>query len=400
MYNLSKLISEKGYPDALIDHHDIYSPKYAIYEFEEVFVINHNGKSVINNKELDGNPFTNFQKILNSWKKSSEYISAFGFISYDIKNLIYPNLNFKKIDSSFPLLWFGKPKKIYQYNITSLEKIIKPCSLKLKDELINYNKYKEKIKLIKKHLYKGDCYQINYTEPFYYETLDDSFEMYMSLRKNVKPLYGCFLRNEDYSILSFSPESFIKTNKNIIESYPMKGTIKRSKNKKVDDKLLNELKNSIKNKAENLMIVDLIRNDLGKICEINSIKVDSLFKIQSFPTVHQMTSKITGKFKKNKINESNIIFSLFPGGSITGAPKQKSVEIIDYLEDYNRGIYTGSMGYITNRGNINLNIAIRTLKIKNKIGVYPVGGGITWGSTPKNEWLEAIQKTKILTLLN
>ena len=83
MYNLSKLISEKGYPDALIDHHDIYSPKYAIYEFEEVFVINHNGKSVINNKELDGNPFTNFQKILNSWKKSSEYISAFGFISYD-----------------------------------------------------------------------------------------------------------------------------------------------------------------------------------------------------------------------------------------------------------------------------------------------------------------------------
>ena len=246
----------------------------------------------------------------------------------------------------------------------------------------------------------GDSYQINYTEPFYYETFDDSFEIYMSLRKNVKPLYGCFLKKEDYSILSFSPESFIKTNENIIESYPMKGTIKRSKNKKIDNQLLNELKNSTKDKAENLMIVDLIRNDLGKICEINSIKVDSLFNIQSFPTVHQMTSKITGKLKKNKINESDIIFSLFPGGSITGAPKQKSIEIIDYLENYNRGVYTGSMGYITNKGNINLNIAIRTLKINNNIGVYPVGGGITWGSTPKNEWLEAIQKTKILSLLN
>ncbi|MAI87908.1 MAG: hypothetical protein CMF98_02105 [Candidatus Marinimicrobia bacterium] len=400
MYNLTKLISEKGYPDALIDHHHKFSPNYAIYGFEEEFIINHNGISMVNDEELKGNPLINFQKTLDSWKKVGGNISAFGFISYDIKNLIYPNLNFKKIDSSFPLLWFGKPKKIFPYKIMGSEKIIKKCSLTLKDEFISFKNYEKKIKIIKDHLYKGNCYQINFTHPFYYKTDDDAFELYMNLRKKVKPLYGCFLNNKNYSILSFSPENFIKTNKNIIQSYPMKGTIKRSNNKIIDDQLLNKLKNSSKDKAENLMIVDLIRNDLGKICKNNSIKVDSLFKIESFPTVHQMTSKISGELKKDNIDEAKIIFSLFPGGSITGAPKQKSVEIIDCLENYNRGIYTGCMGYITNKGDINLNIAIRTLKIINQIGIYPVGGGIVWDSVAKNEWLEAIQKRKILSLLN
>ena len=144
-----------------------------------------------------------------------------------------------------------------------------------------------------------DSYQINYTEPFYYETFDDSFEIYMSLRKNVKPLYGCFLKKEDYSILSFSPESFIKTNKNIIESYPMKGTIKRSKNKKIDNQLLNELKNSTKDKAENLMIVDLLRNDLSMNCELGSVKVDSLFDIETFANVHHLVSTVTGEVDHN-----------------------------------------------------------------------------------------------------
>jgi len=398
MNTLSTLISKKGNPDALIDHHSETSSCFAIYGFEEEFTIDSTGLSMINNNKISGNPFINFQNTLNCWKKNSGNISAFGFISYDMKNIIFPKLNLKKINSTFPLLWFGKPKEVFKYKINSSNKLLNKCKLELSKDLINFNDYENNINKIKNYLFKGDSYQINFTQPIFYKTNDNPLDIYLNLRNKVKPFYGSYLNNKNYSILSFSPEKFIEKKKGVIVSFPMKGTIKRSSNPDKDYSLLNILQNSSKDKAEHLMIVDLIRNDLGKICNVGSVKVDDLFNIQSFPTVHQMISKVSGKLKKN-VNETEIILSLFPGGSITGAPKERSLEIIDELENYERGIYTGSIGYITNNGDMDFNIAIRTLEIKNKIAKYPVGGGIVWDSIPKNEWLEAIQKSKILSLL-
>ena len=147
------------------------------------------------------------------------------------------------------------------------------------------------------------------------------------------------------------------------------------------------------------MITDLIRNDLGKICQYGSIKVNEIFNIVSFETVHHMISKVSGILKSN-INEIDIIKALFPGGSITGAPKESSMKIIDNLENYSREIYTGSIGYIKSNGNMDFNIAIRTMLNKDGKLKYPVGGGIVWDSEPQSEYLEAKNKANILEYYN
>ena len=163
----------------------------------------------------------------------------------------------------------------------------------------------------------------------------------------------------------------------------------------MDERLAGELFQSVKDRAEHLMIIDLIRNDLGKICDYDSVRVDNLYGIQSFETVHQMVSRVYGQLQ-DSITESDIIRGLFPGGSITGAPKEKSMEIIDTLEGYQRGIYTGCLGYIHPNGDMDFNIAIRTMPIQNEKAVYPVGGGIVWDSDSLEEWQEAQQKGAIL----
>jgi anthranilate/para-aminobenzoate synthase component I len=161
-------------------------------------------------------------------------------------------------------------------------------------------------------------------------------------------------------------------------------------------RLAGELHKSEKDRAEHLMIVDLLRNDIGKICNYGSVNVEDLYKIYSFETVHQMVSRVYGTLQ-NSISETDIIKALFPGGSITGAPKERSMEIIDTLEGYQRGIYTGSLGYIKNNGDMDFNIAIRTMTVQNGSGTYPVGGGIVWDSDSLEEWQEAHQKSEILS---
>jgi anthranilate/para-aminobenzoate synthase component I len=210
-----------------------------------------------------------------------------------------------------------------------------------------------------------------------------------------RPHYGVYLNQKDFQILSFSPEQFFRTKNRKIESFPMKGTRPRSNDLIMDEHLACELFQSVKDRAEHLMIIDLIRNDLGKICNYGSVKVDDLYGIQSFETVHQMVSRVYGKLQ-DSITESDIIRALFPGGSITGAPKEKSMEIIDTLEGYQRDIYTGCLGYIQPDRDMDFNIAIRTMTVQNEKAVYPVGGGIVWDSDSLEEWQEAQQKGAIL----
>ena len=218
------------------------------------------------------------------------------------------------------------------------------------------------------------------------------------MQSKVNSKEGFFLHTNKFDVLSFSPESFIKIDDGVIQTSPIKGTRARAKNKAQDSTLKKELINSTKDKAEHLMIVDLLRNDLGKICQIGSIKVKELYSIKSFPTVHHMVTKILGKIK-NDISEVEIIKAMFPGGSITGAPKENAMKIIDKLENDNRHIYTGSAGYICNNGDMSFNICIRTLLRFNNTYEYGIGGGIVWDSNTKDEWNEAHQKSEILGLL-
>jgi len=395
MTDLHQLIEKFGNPDALIDHWDTSSHRFAIWEFEETFSINNKGEALLNGKLSHESPLALFQETLDNWKSESNELSAVGYISYDFKNILFPHIAFSNPNSTQPLLWFGKPKKVIPYNLIEAEPKESSPFFHLKKDIPSPHEYQKSITTIKTALANGDSYQINFTQPKQYGLSGDPFEIYSSMRESVHPHYGMYLNLEDFQILSFSPERFFHTSDDTIESFPMKGTRARSNDIVIDERLAGELYQSEKDRAEHLMIVDLIRNDIGKICEYGSVNVDGLYDIQSFETVHQMVSRVYGQLQ-NSITESDIIRALFPGGSITGAPKEKSMEIIDILEGYQRGIYTGCLGYIQPNGDMDFNIAIRTMTIQNEKAVYPVGGGIVWDSDSLEEWQEAQQKGAIL----
>ena len=394
--NLQTLIDKNGRPDVLIDHFSDSSNKgLAIWGISDFLIFDHNGIKNKNNIYIDKNPLQYLDKTINDWKNDSKDIAAVGYISYDIKNYLYPHITFKHTDSKLPYIYFIKPEKTAYYNIDSfLEFDISPC-MHLKQDILDIDSYKSNIDAIKKELLEGNTYQVNFTMEKIYSLEINPFDLYLMIRKISKPEFGFYFNMDKKNILSFSPEQFFYTHSNIIKSYPMKGTRKRDCNQLQDAKLKKELFNSTKDRSEHLMIVDLLRNDLGKISNYGSIKVNDLFNVKSYNTVHQMVSEISGKMVDN-IKLSNIIRSLFPGGSITGAPKESTMKIIDRLENYNRGIYTGSIGYIKKNGDMNFNIAIRTMYIDNNLAYYPVGGGIVWDSNYIDEWNEAQLKSKIL----
>ena len=392
MQNLNEIINKHGNPDILIDSWENKYEGYAIWSSNETILWDYNGL-FYSGKKTNAN-LDEFQKIINKWKKNSKGIPAVGFISYNFKNILYPNIHFKNLNKKFPYLFFIKPKKTIKYKIEKIN--TKKTEIHFLKELIDYKKYQKKINEIKNELYNGNAYQINYSIKKIYKCFDSGFNTYLSLREFVEPPHGFYIKFKNYEILSFSPELFFETKNNTIYSYPMKGTRGRDANKEKDNQLKLELKNSSKDKAEHLMIVDLLRNDIGKISTYGDVKVKNMFQIKSFKTVHQMITCVKGKLKKD-INEADIFSALFPGGSITGAPKESAMRIIDKLENYSRDLYTGSIGYINEKGNLKFNIAIRTMTLKNNEGIYPVGGGIVWDSQSKEEWQETKTKSKILT---
>tara|TARA_B100001142_G_scaffold116297_1_gene118521 strand:- start:4935 stop:6137 length:1203 start_codon:yes stop_codon:yes gene_type:complete len=400
MLTLNQLKNQYGNPDILIDSSSKNSNKYAVWGFKEVFEINTNG-CFHNDQLITGKPFLLLQDFITQSqnKTNTKDIACVGFVSYDFKNIIYDHIPFKnKENNNFPLLWFCKPKLIKPY-LENNEINNSKGALKMTKDIISLSKYAKKINLIKSHLKDGNVYQINFTSKKKFQsTFNNSFDLYNSLKLKAKPKQGFFLHTNKFDILSFSPELFIKIDDGKIQTSPIKGTRPRSKNKTKDLALKKELINSKKDKAEHLMIVDLLRNDLGKICKIGSIKVRDLYAIKSFPTVHHMVTKILGQIKDD-ISETEIIKAMFPGGSITGAPKESAMKIINELEEENRHIYTGSAGYICNNGDMSFNICIRTLLKFNDIYEYGIGGGIVWDSNIQDEWNEAHQKSEILSLL-
>ena len=255
--------------------------------------------------------------------------------------------------------------------------------------------YENDVATIKDYITAGDCYQVNYAQHFSAEFEGEPWSAYLHLRKALPSPFSSFLSWDDKALLSLSPERFIKTSGQQVEAKPIKGTITRGISVEEDQEQAIALMNSSKDRAENLMIVDLLRNDLGKSCEPGSIRVPKLFNLESFANVHHLVSTITGRIRED-ISALDLLAGCFPGGSITGAPKKRAMEIIAELEKVARTIYCGSIGYVSANGRMDSNIAIRTLLAENNKLHCWGGGAIVSDSQADSEYLESLAKVSLL----
>jgi para-aminobenzoate synthetase component 1 len=353
----------------------------------------------------------------------SNYI--FGALNYNLKNEI-ENLESRQTDFlNFPQILFWIPKyviKIQKENFEFVQGEKNEESFnflnyfleeetdlnfhQFNDELkprISKTTYLDRIQKIKELLQRGDIYEVNFCQEFFAENIEIQFEMdlYFKLNKIAKAPFSSFLKFDEFTIFCNSPERFIQLKNGRLVSQPIKGTAPRNIDSKIDEEIKNELKTNPKERSENIMIVDLVRNDLSKIAEKNSVNVDELCEIYSFPTVHQMISTISC-VPRTEVSFKDIVRATFPMGSMTGAPKISAMKIIDELEDFNRGIYSGSIGYIAPNGEFDFNVIIRSL-IYNSEKHYlscSVGSAITILSDAEKEYEECqIKVEKLLSVL-
>ncbi|WP_250160089.1 aminodeoxychorismate synthase component I [Caloranaerobacter azorensis] len=253
--------------------------------------------------------------------------------------------------------------------------------------------YLQSIERIRDYIRAGDVYQVNLTQRFEGKVANTGYEIYRDLRTVSPAPFGAYLKFDEVEILSNSPERFIKVKNRIVETRPIKGTRPRGNTYEEDMRLREELINSEKDKAELLMIVDLERNDIGKVAKVGSVKVPELFKLEKYSNVYHLVSTVIGELDDDK-DLVDLLKAVFPGGSITGAPKVRAMEIIDELEPNQRNVYTGCIGYLGFDGSADLNIAIRTIVKKGDRIYFQVGGGITWDSNPDEEYEETLHKAK------
>ncbi len=258
--------------------------------------------------------------------------------------------------------------------------------------------YREAFDRIKNYILDGDCYQVNLAQRFSAEFEGDSWSAYLQLRQVNPAPFAAYINIPSGAVLSSSPERFLKVIGNQVETKPIKGTQRRSDFAYEDKALAVCLLESEKDRAENLMIVDLLRNDISKSCESGSVVVPKLFSLESYATVHHLVSTISGRLSKNK-QALDLLRDCFPGGSITGAPKLRSMEIIEELEPHRRSVYCGSIAYVGFDRNMDSNICIRTLlKYEDKL-YFHAGGGIVWDSKVDAEYKECFDKAAAMLKL-
>lgn len=257
--------------------------------------------------------------------------------------------------------------------------------------------YQQCFDKVKQYIVDGDCYQVNLAKQFSTEVTGDCWLTYDYLRELSPAPYGAYMNFPFAQVLSNSPESFIQCRERKVVTSPIKGTRPRFHDNKVRDKeVADELFNSPKDRAENLMIVDLMRNDLSTSCEFGSVKVPKLFSLHSFANVHHLISTIVGRLKHD-LHSLDLLRRCFPGGSITGAPKIRAMQIIEELEPHRRGLYCGAITYVGIDGNMETNIAIRTIVVKDGIARYSAGGGLVIDSDSDEEYQEVIDKSRMMT---
>ena len=255
--------------------------------------------------------------------------------------------------------------------------------------------YLKAVKKAKDYIKAGDIYQVNLSQRFQASASLEAVEIYRRLRKISPSFFSAYFDAQDAQIISSSPERFLKLEGDLVTTRPMKGTRPRGRDKKDDRRLKAQLLNSAKDKAELVMIVDLERNDLGKVCGYDTIRVNSLRQLERYNTVFQTTATVSGRLHKDK-DRIDLLRACFPGGSITGCPKIRAMEIIEELEPSRRSIYTGCLGYLSFSGGMDFNILIRTLLKKQDRLFFGVGGGIVADSSPEGEYQETLVKAKAM----
>nr|WP_315845088.1 aminodeoxychorismate synthase component I [uncultured Achromobacter sp.] len=270
-----------------------------------------------------------------------------------------------------------------------------PASISLPAPRMTEADYVRQIDAIRGLIGDGELYQVNFTQPLDLQYQGDPATLYRRIAARNPVAHGAFIQDGDRTVLSFSPELFVRREGPRLTTRPMKGTAPRHADPVEDARLGQELLASEKNRAENLMIVDLLRNDLGRLAEPGSVKVDALFSLERYPTVWTMTSTVSAVAPDATLED--VLYALFPCGSITGAPKVAAMRRIRQMEAAPRGLYCGSVGWLAPDGDFSLNVAIRTLVLDPAgHGVYSVGGGIVHDSNPAEEWQECHWKARIL----
>ncbi|OMP29740.1 aminodeoxychorismate synthase, component I [Mangrovimonas sp. DI 80] len=365
----------------------------------------------------------------NAFDKLKEYQSVtkdwlFGYLTYDLKNAV-ERLESKNFDGlQFPDLFFFQPKKMFlikddevevQYlgavddemeedlrdiealDVASETHASSPNNVKVKLRM-HKDEYFEKVNAVLDHIHRGDIYEANFCQEFYAEDTEiHPLETYLKLDAISKPPFATFLRLNDKYLMSASPERYIKKEGLKITSQPIKGTAKRSQNPKEDLLLKEQLSKDEKERSENIMIVDLVRNDLAHTATKGSVIVEELCEVYTYPQVHQMVSTVTSQIEAST-NPVDVIATTFPMGSMTGAPKISAMQIIEALEDTKRGLYSGAVGYFSPQGDFDFNVVIRSIlyNAEKQYVSYSVGGAITAKSNPLNEYEECLVKAKAM----
>ncbi len=339
--------------------------------------------------------------INNSLKNfNGKKITGYSLINYEAGYALERSLNkyFKENEDAVLINLFDA-NEVSKYNSKDIELgKFENRGYKISNFKLNTAKseYIKNVRKIKDFLRKGDTYQVNYTVKSNFDFSGDYISFFKSLLFNQSAKYSAFINLGDKILISLSPELFFSIENKKITTMPMKGTVKRGVNNEEDKKNSKSLKSSPKDKAENVMIVDLLRNDLGKICRFGSVKTEDLFSVEKYESLFQMVSKVSGKLT-DKTSVGDIIKNIFPCGSVTGAPKIRTMEIIKEIEKEERGIYTGAIGIIENK-NAAFNVGIRTLEINKKTckGVMGLGSGIVIDSEPEKEYEEVKLKGNFL----
>ena len=369
------------------------------------------------------NSYAAFEQLKEFYDQQRDWI--FGYFSYDLKNIL-EKLKSKNSDYiKAPELHFFQPGVVFFIKDKSILVSYLPDSISV-DEIkeifsqqsdnqhlsekgkkppivfspkISKDKYLSTLSKILLHIQLGDIYEMNFCQEFYAENASiNPQQTYWDLVQVSPTPFSCYYKTDAVYLICASPERFLQKKGNRIISQPIKGTIKRGKTSKEDEKFRNQLQNSEKDKSENVMIVDLVRNDLSKIAEKASVCVDELFGIYAFEQVFQMISTVSCKLKPDA-HILDVIKNAFPMGSMTGAPNIRAMELIEKYESTKRGVYSGSVGYISPEGNFDFNVVIRSLvyNSENKYLSYMVGGAITIDSDPEKEYEECLLKAEAIT---
>lgn len=365
-------------------------------------------------KVKSGNAFNQLQEF---YEEQKDWL--FGFLSYDLKNEVEQLTSSNEDHIKLPALHFFRPQyiiaikkkmvqifskkedaafifhQIQQHKIGLAKTNKSAISINAKIDKAEYIKTVEKIR---EHIVAGDIYEMNYCQAFYAEDCElTPIDLFLKLNQLSKAPFAAYYKLHDKYVICSSPERFIKKQANQLISQPIKGTIARGENEEEDQLLKTKLYNSQKDRAENVMIVDLVRNDLSKSCKAGTVEVEELFGIYGFEQVNHMISIVKGTLRE-EVHFVDAIKNAFPMGSMTGAPKVMSMELIERYEKTKRGLYSGAIGYITPDGDFDFNVVIRSIlyNASSKYLSYQVGGAIVYDSDPESEYEECLLKAKAM----